>query len=570
MTEAPADGGAVEIGDDAYRLQRLSYLASAIVGRPIDVAYTAKGAARTDGSTIFVCDVTDRHAQRKQVLAQSALLSGAVAAERLTTLRFRRGGLQRYLLLQVLYSASALSSEGAILRSGLDDLPRTVVVPRDPSDALRRAAGTEDLPAPPHSWGTIDLRLLRSNKGGPDAAAQRSVSTPPSEEPDEDQETDQDGGEPDGLFSSALGSSLLRRLFQKLAGAEQSQAASDPDGSEASTRAAGRWATFDSTRVRTSWLGRRGIAAEPPGLSWLKYPEWDYGTGAFKSDWCHVSVSAPADNPAAAGFDADMGTRAVSKMPLLRALSPIGLRRARVGRLPEGREVDLDAVIDAIADPLSDQDAYYVESLPLLRELGVLVLLDSSASTKDPSPAGGTVFERQLQAGSLVLDVTTRLGCRTAAFGFQSLGRKSVSLTALKHFEEAASSPVRRRLQQLSPAGYTRTGAAVRHGTHLLKTRSGTARGLLVVITDGFPFDIDYTDEYAQRDTAHALEEARASGIGCVCLSVGSNSTDDALAKVFGASTTAVLSDASELAPVARRLFADALKGADLRRRLAV
>lgn len=572
MKSSNARSGAGFDDDDPHDLARLSFLASALAGRPVDVTYSAKGAARTDGHTIFVCEAADRLMVRKQVLVQSALLAAGMTADRLKPLRLRHNGLRRYFLLQVVRAASLSSAEGAIIRRGVGDLPSGVVAPRDDDDARRRAAGAEALPPTPPSWGVIDIRLLTSSTADHGTFVGRPSPAAPREESCEDTEPHDDGASSASLFSAPLGSSVIRRLLEKLAGAEQARSATDPDGAEVSTRASMSWASTSPTQPHTSWLGDKGRGSDPPGISRLKYPEWNHRTNTFNPEWCHVSVLSLHDGRAV-GVASRGGRAATSaaaaRGPLLRALLPIGLRPAPVGGFHDGRDLDLDAAIDAISDPGADQDTIYVESLPRRRELGVLVLLDSSASTRDPSWAGDTVFSRQLQVASAILEVTTRLDCRTAALAFQSLGRKSVKLIHLKAFDEPIGAGLQRRLKQISPAGYTRTGAAIRHSTHLLKSRSGVPRGILVVVTDGFPYDVDYTGDYAQADTAHALEEARASGIGCVCLSVGSNQPGDALARVFGSTTTAILSDASELAPIARRLFTDALNGADLRRRPA-
>lgn len=561
---------------ESYLLERMSFLASAVAGRPIDVLCSTKGPTRTDGTTIFIDNTTDPRQARKQVLVQSALLAGGMTAERVKSLRSRRDGLRRYFLLEVVRVASLPSPEGRIIRAGVDDLPNDVIAPQDADDAVCRAAGGEKLPPTPPSWGLIDARLLGSGAAKLEAAARRSTPAAPRDAPAEEDELEDEDSESSSriakLFSSPLGGGALGRLFQKLAGAGHAESSGDPDGAEASSKATTtNWSPTDASRPRGNWLAGRARVPDPPGVSKLSYPEWDFATQTYKPDWCHVTAVSLRDASEALNTDRDDSGPALAaapSRPLLKALLPIGLSTTRVGRLVDGRELDLDAVVDALSDPGANQDAIYSELLPRRRELGVLVLLDCSGSTRDRSRAGGTIFGRQLQAASAILDVMTSLGCRTSALAFQSLGRRSVRLIDLKAFHERAGAELHRRLKLINPGAYTRIGAAIRHGTHLLKTESGARRGLLVVITDGFPYDMDYTAAYAQADTAHALAEARASGIGCVCLSVGSNEPDDDLARVFGSTTTAILSEASELAPVARRLFADALMCADLRRRL--
>ena len=553
-----------------YPLERLSFLASAIAGRPVDVLESTKGPTRTDGNTIYIDGDTDSGLARTQVLVHSALIGGGLSAEVIGALRSRRDGLRRYLVLEVARAAASQSPEGRVLREGIDDRPNGFVLPRDIRDAVRRAAGTERLPDPPRSWGVIDARLLRSMTGPKDQAA--SSSPIDSIESLEDELAEEDS-EPIGplmkLFTAPVGSSALSRLFESLSGMGHSSSSDGPDGSEATGKATrSRRPAARAGLPIASWLAGKGRAVDPPGVTRLSYPEWDHRAGSYRTDWCRVSEMSLRSQPSSPSRADNAPSNAVSRKPLLRALAPIGLSSSRVGGRQDGPELDLDAVIDAVTDPGANQDTIYAEWLPRKRELGILVLLDCSGSTRDRSRSGATIFDLQREATSLILEVTSGIGCRTAALAFHSLGRSSVRLIEVKSFDDTWGPHIGQRLQLLAPDAYTRIGAAIRHGTHLLTTKCGSPRKLLVVVTDGFPYDSDYTADYAQSDTAHALAEARSLGVGCVCLSVGSNEPDDALGRVFGSSTTAILADAGDLAPVARRLFSDALARADLRRRL--
>ncbi len=555
---------------DQHLLDRLSFLASAVAGKPIDVAPATKGPARTDGATVFVEDAADRELARKQVLVHAALLRGGMTAEVVACLRSRRDGLRRYCVLELARAAAAASAEGRIVRDGIRDLPIGIVAPRDADEAVRRALGGERLPDAPASWGVIDLRLLKSHQDL-DGAARRSAPAAGIEDPLDDELDDDESEAAGGIakaLSGPLGGGALGRFFQKLAAMGHGESSGEPDGAEATGKTRGtRWAATQDFRVRTSWLAGKPRTVDPPGVSRLLYPEWDCRSGAYRPNWCSVTVASLRGQVVPDGSD-DAALR-VPRGPLLRALTPIGLTLSRVGRLEDGVDLDMDAVVEAFSDPGAEQDAIYCQLLPRNRDLGVLVLLDCSGSTRDRSRSGATIFDLQREAASLIVDVTSRMGCRTAALGFQSLGRTSVRLIDVKSFDDHWGPETSRRFRLLAPGAYTRIGAAIRHGTQSLKSRSGSARGLLVVITDGFPYDIDYTADYAQADTARALEEARARGIGCVCLSVGSNEPDDALARVFGSTTTAILAGPGELAPLARRLFSDALARADLRRRIS-
>jgi nitric oxide reductase activation protein len=87
-------------------------------------------------------------------------------------------------------------------------------------------------------------------------------------------------------------------------------------------------------------------------------------------------------------------------------------------------------------------------------------------------------------------------------------GRWSVDRSAIKAWAEWGGKDVGERLGDLEPYGLTRLGAAVRHATAQLDTVAAKVK-LLVILTDGRPYDLDYGDlNYAVADTKKAVMEA--------------------------------------------------------------
>jgi nitric oxide reductase activation protein len=144
-----------------------------------------------------------------------------------------------------------------------------------------------------------------------------------------------------------------------------------------------------------------------------------------------------------------------------------------------------------------------------------------------------------------------------------------VSLLRVKDFDDQLTGAAYGRLAGLAPAGYTRLGAAIRHGAHILDRRGGTDRRLLVVLSDGFPYDDGYEGRYAEADARRSLAEARRNGIGCLCLSLGATNDAETLSRVFGTAAHAAAPQFDDLIPDIGRLFRRALASADLQRRLA-
>ena len=63
--------------------------------------------------------------------------------------------------------------------------------------------------------------------------------------------------------------------------------------------------------------------------------------------------------------------------------------------------------------------------------------------------------------------------------GFLTHLESQKQLLRVKDFEDRYDHGAERRLAALSPGGYTRLGAAIRHATYLLTERAGTALLLL-------------------------------------------------------------------------------------------
>ena len=142
-----------------------------------------------------------------------------------------------------------------------------------------------------------------------------------------------------------------------------------------------------------------------------------------------------------------------------------------------------------------------------------------------------------------------------------------MQLFRIKRFDDQLDGLVARRIDSLSPAAYTRLGAAIRHGSAILDERAGTSRRLLVVVSDGFAYDHGYEGRYGEADARRSLVEARRRGMGCLCISVGTDVDPAALRRVFGTASHATVPRGEQLPSVVGPLFRAALRAADAQRR---
>jgi nitric oxide reductase activation protein len=253
-----------------------------------------------------------------------------------------------------------------------------------------------------------------------------------------------------------------------------------------------------------------------------------------------------------------------------RSLSHLGVALERRHRQLQGIDIDLDAVVESRVQTMSGsvpEEAVYLDLVRGRRDLGVLVLLDVSGSSGEPSTGSGTVHEHQQKAAASLTVALAELGDRVALYAFRSQGRTAVQVERMKRFDDPMDATVLRRLGASEPGAYTRLGAAIRHGTWLLARESGVSRRLLVVLSDGFAYDHGYEGAYGEADARRALSEARRLGTGCVCLSIGASTDADKLRRVFGTAAHASVSRFEDLPNVIAPLFRFALRAAEAQRR---
>ena len=193
--------------------------------------------------------------------------------------------------------------------------------------------------------------------------------------------------------------------------------------------------------------------------------------------------------------------------------APIDRRWA--GRLPDGSDVDVDGVVESLADRLTGHDAsdrVYRERLRSERDVACAVLIDGSGSL-----AQAAQLRHEIACADALVDAMAAAGERHAVFSFWSNTRHHVALHVLRDFGDAGSGP---SAAAIRPAHHTRIGAAVRAVTARL-LREPAGRRVLLVLTDGLPFDDGYEGAYACADVAKAVEEAATHhvAVAFMCLS---------------------------------------------------
>jgi len=541
---------------------RFRLLATFVAGRPIEVAEAQAGeVAHTNGQVIFVSAASSLDDQRREVIVQSALLAaGSLDGPLVKRLRGRPSVARRYLALEGRRALAELASRSPLVAALRPADAPTTASARE-SLQLARARGKVD--DPPDWFGAIRPSRLLSATAGLSAHATAfdlRLQFDASDARATDDEQMSDDSKILRLFEAPVsGSQALADFLPKLFGSSRTSGGEAPGGelrvgSIRQAHEAGANARPLPTHITFSYDGRPGAAV---GVGGALHPEWDVFANRYRPDWCRVidvPLTAAADVSAA-----EIGRDDVLK----RRLSRVGLGPKLLRRRADGHELDIEALIELAIDlrsGYSPPEHVFVESRKLARDLGVLILLDASGSATDTDPDGRAVHDHQRRAAATLAATLEELGDRVAVYAFRSQSRHAVHLMGLKTFDQRFGAVARARLNQLQPSGYTRLGAGIRGAGELLKTHAGTPNRLLLVLSDGHPYDDGYEGLYAQADTSRALDELRADGVACLCLSIGAAADGAALERVFGSASFASAATLADLSPRMDELFLASLR----------
>jgi nitric oxide reductase NorD protein len=274
---------------------------------------------------------------------------------------------------------------------------------------------------------------------------------------------------------------------------------------------------------------------EPDDLA-FEYDEWDRDLSDTRVGWCRVVERTGRRGDASFVELTRARYRGVisSIRHQFQLMKPESL--TRIKNELDGDDYDLDAVIDYVADRRADgrqSERLYVKRLRRERDVAVSFLLDQSSSTartigRHPlqpyTHPGRRIIEIEKEGLVLMSEALEAVGDAYSIYGFTSEGRRNVKFYVVKDFGERYTEETARRIGGINYQHNTRLGAAVRHAAARLSAQDARTR-LLIVLSDGRPYDHDYGDaRYAREDTRSALQEARTQGITPFCITIDRDS----------------------------------------------
>lgn len=354
--------------------------------------------------------------------------------------------------------------------------------------------------------------------------------------------------------------SEVRNSTEEIEGDAAQNATTRPDNAESLARLIR--AELDASKVRMQReesvlrraFGETGIVSRS-----YFYDEWDYATESYRKGWCRLFEQRLQ------GDDYDYFRVVRQRHRLLAAGIEHQLRRiraeslARVKRVADGDELDLDQLLTAVIDRragLMPDERVYSRKERTKREVAAAFLLDMSASTDDEVPdqeaetvdlaadastntlthdwskAASTrrVIDVEKDALVIMSEALSMLGDAYAIYGFSGYGREEVEFYVAKEFDEGLNARSKSALAEMKPKRSTRMGPAIRHSLHKLQLQDAPLK-VLIILSDGFPQDCDYgpdrnDHEYGIQDTARAIKEAEDRNIATFCITVDQSGHD--------------------------------------------
>jgi hypothetical protein len=264
----------------------------------------------------------------------------------------------------------------------------------------------------------------------------------------------------------------------------------------------------------------------------FNYDEWDRELTDHRVGWCRViEKRVRHGDPAFVDQTRERHRGVISSIRhQFQLLKPENL--TKVFNELDGEDYDLNAVIDYVIDRRADghqSERLYTMRLRRRRDVAVSFLLDQSSSTartigRHPlqpyTHPGRRIIEIEKEGLVLMSEALEAVGDLYSINGFTSEGRRNVKFYVVKDFHEQYSDEVKRRIGGITYQNNTRLGAAIRHAAARL-SRQEARTLLLIVLSDGRPYDHDYGDaRYAREDTREALRQSKNAGVTPFCITI--------------------------------------------------
>jgi len=329
------------------------------------------------------------------------------------------------------------------------------------------------------------------------------------------------------------------------------------------------------------------------------YDEWDYLIRGYRPHWCklkEIPLEQESSNEVARILRENWNLIASIRRHFQR-IRPEMLHKVK--RLPSGEDIDIDDAIEYEIDRkagLTPSEMIYQQRERRMRDVATAFLLDMSASTNEQiedepeikgqvgkeeisttyheyvgramignmDPYGRSkndskrVIDIEREALVIMAEALEGLGDEYAIYGFSGTGRDNAEFLTIKDFSEKYSERARCRIGAIKPRTGTRMGPAIRHTLEKLSA-TGCRMKVLILLSDGYPQDVDYgpdrmSRDYGLHDTMVALEEASSKNIHTFLVTVD-QAGNDYLQEMCAGENYLVVNKPSELPKILPQVY---------------
>jgi hypothetical protein len=289
------------------------------------------------------------------------------------------------------------------------------------------------------------------------------------------------------------------------------------------------------------------------------YDEWNYHERAYLRGWCRLHEERLKGEHGPAFLESVHHRHAALFARVRRQFQHIKPESTeRVRKVSDGEEIDLERAIEARSDiraGLAPSERVYMRRDRARREVAAAFLVDLSASVREPVPdtegelvkphiadtedrpywgvrpsimdrdeQRRRVIDIQKEALALMVQALEELGDEYGIYGFSGESRDKVEFYVAKELGDRLGVQIWNAIAAMRPHRYTRMGTAIRHTIRKLE-RQDARRKVMLLISDGYPQDIDYGPnrddrQYGIHDTAQALREAELAHIQTFCVTI--------------------------------------------------
>jgi len=281
----------------------------------------------------------------------------------------------------------------------------------------------------------------------------------------------------------------------------------------------------------------------------VHYDEWNHSIDDYNKAWCRVrEMDMPPTSRAVYDKTIKENYGVVSQLRRHFGL----LRPDRIQRFfreERGDDIDYSAAIESVIERyagITPSDRVYIRREKNLRDVSVAFVADMSYSTSDELASGKRIIDVEREGLILMAEALESIGDQWAVYGFSTNRKDKVDFFVLRDFNMPYNDDVKMRFDGMKPMAQTRLGAVIRHASNLLQRQTSRIR-ILILLSDGRPYDIDYGDSrHALEDTRRALWEGRKKGLTFFCITVDKKSSSY-LPYMYGKSNFVVINNIEAL-----------------------